>query len=163
MTVAFRLQTNGKWPTHKFHTTVPCQREKLVNLGYRPAKRKENFNSISNCKISSSSHHLVVTLRKNALNYTFVCLLFVCLRRLKFWARFSKVPRLFGRISGDIILFVSSKRRRLEARNFSYFNFYSLYNISTDQLYRLSRSEFHEWLFGTLEKRAPGPSCSKHG
>ena len=32
-------------------------------------------------------------------------------------ARFSKVPKLFGYISGDIILFVSSKRRRLEARN----------------------------------------------
>ena len=34
-------------------------------------------------------------------------------------ARFSKVPKLFGRISGDIILFVSSKRRRPEARNFA--------------------------------------------
>ena len=34
-------------------------------------------------------------------------------------ACFSKVPKLFGRISGDIILFVSSKRRRLEARNFA--------------------------------------------
>ena len=34
-------------------------------------------------------------------------------------ACFSKVPKLFGRISGDIILFVSSKRRRLEARNFT--------------------------------------------
>ena len=34
-------------------------------------------------------------------------------------ACFSKVPQLFGRISGDIILFVSSKRRRLEARNFA--------------------------------------------
>ena len=33
--------------------------------------------------------------------------------------RFSKVPKLFGRISGDIILFVSSQRRRLEARNFA--------------------------------------------
>ena len=32
-------------------------------------------------------------------------------------ARFSKVPKRFGRISGDTILFVSSKRRRLEARN----------------------------------------------
>ena len=42
-------------------------------------------------------------------------------------ARVSKVPKLFGRISGDIILFVFSKRRRLEARNFSvYFNFYCL-------------------------------------
>ena len=34
-------------------------------------------------------------------------------------ACFSKVPKLFGRISGDTILFVSSKRRRLEARNFA--------------------------------------------
>ena len=32
---------------------------------------------------------------------------------------FSKVPKLFGCISGDIILFVSSKRRRVEARNFA--------------------------------------------
>ena len=32
---------------------------------------------------------------------------------------FSKVSKLFGRISGAIILFVSSKRRRLEARNFA--------------------------------------------
>ena len=34
-------------------------------------------------------------------------------------ACFSKVPKLFGSISGDIILFISSKRRRLEARNFA--------------------------------------------
>ena len=34
-------------------------------------------------------------------------------------ARFSKVPKLFGRISDDLILFVSSKWRRLEARNFA--------------------------------------------
>ena len=34
-------------------------------------------------------------------------------------ACFSKVPKLFGRISGDIILFVSSKRKRLETRNFA--------------------------------------------
>ena len=34
-------------------------------------------------------------------------------------APFSKVPKLFGRISGDIILFVSLKRRRLGARNFA--------------------------------------------
>ena len=33
--------------------------------------------------------------------------------------RFSKVPKLFGRISGDIIPFVSSKRRHLEAQNFT--------------------------------------------
>ena len=34
-------------------------------------------------------------------------------------ARFSEVPKLFGRISGDIVFFVSSKRRRPEARNFA--------------------------------------------
>ena len=33
-------------------------------------------------------------------------------------ARFSKVPKCFGCISGDIILFVSLKQTRLEARNF---------------------------------------------
>ena len=30
----------------------------------------------------------------------------------------------------------------------SYFDFYSLYNIWKDQLYRISRPEFYEWLFG---------------
>ena len=37
---------------------------------------------------------------------------------LKIRGLFLESP-LFGRISGDIILFVSSKRRRLEARNFA--------------------------------------------
>ena len=31
----------------------------------------------------------------------------------------SQVPKLFGLISGDIIIFVSAKRRRFEARNFA--------------------------------------------
>ena len=30
----------------------------------------------------------------------------------------------------------------------SYFNFHPLYNISKDHLYRISGSEFYEWLFG---------------
>ena len=34
-------------------------------------------------------------------------------------ACFLKVPKLCGRISGAMILVVSSKRRRLEARNFA--------------------------------------------
>ena len=51
--------------------------------------------------------------------------------------------------SGYIILFVSSKRRRLEPRNFAVILFcYSLYNIWKDQLHRISGSEFYEWLFG---------------
>ena len=41
-----------------------------------------------------------------------------CLSSLLFsGTRFSKVPKFFGRISGDIILFESSKQRRLEAGN----------------------------------------------
>ena len=61
---------------------------------------------------------------------------------------FSKVPKLFGGISVDIVLIVSSKRRLLEARNCSYFNLCSLYNIWKDQLYIISGSELYEWLFG---------------
>ena len=38
----------------------------------------------------------------------------------------------------------------------SYCYFYSLYDIWKDQLYRISRPEFYEWLFGTFEKRALG-------
>ena len=34
-------------------------------------------------------------------------------------ACFSKVPKFFWRTSGDIILFVSSKRKRIEGRNFA--------------------------------------------
>ena len=33
----------------------------------------------------------------------------------------------------------------------SYFNFYSLYNISQTQLYRISGLEFYEWLFGSVK------------
>ena len=64
-------------------------------------------------------------------------------------ARFSKVPKVFGPISGDIILFVSSKRRRLEARNFAViFTFIPFTTYEKGQLYRISGSEFYEWLFG---------------
>ena len=51
-------------------------------------------------------------------------------------------------IVGDVILFVSSKWRHLEAQNLAvFFNFYSFYNILKDQLYRIRRSEFYKWLF----------------
>ena len=42
-------------------------------------------------------------------------------QQLRPGARFSKDPKLFGRISVDIILLVSLKRRRLEARDFAVF------------------------------------------
>ena len=64
--------------------------------------------------------------------------------RINFWpgARFSKVPKHFGRISGDIIFFVSpnSPRASRGTKVYNYLNF--LYNIWKDQLYRISRSEF---------------------
>ena len=66
-------------------------------------------------------------------------------------ARFSKIPKLYGRISGEIIFFVSSKRRRLEARNFAVIlTFIPLTTYhGKDQLDRMSTSEFYEWLFGS--------------
>ena len=61
-------------------------------------------------------------------------------------ARFSKVPKLFGRISGDIILFLSSKRRRLEARNLAVILIFIPF--TTYQKPRISGLEFYEWPFG---------------
>ena len=82
-------------------------------------------------------------------------------------ARFSKVPRLFGRISGDTVLFVSSKRGCLAARNFALI----LILFPLLQMKRLALQ--NEWVevlrialraqkvFGTFEKRAPGARFSK--
>ena len=74
-------------------------------------------------------------------------------------ARFSKVPKLFGRISGDIILVVSSKRRRPEARNFAVFLF-PLQHIKRSALQNkqvvILRMAFRaRKVLGTLEKGAP--------
>ena len=64
-------------------------------------------------------------------------------------ACFSKVPKLFGRISGDIILFVSSKRKRLEARNFAViFIFTPFTTYEKTSFAGRSRTYFYEWLFG---------------
>ena len=50
---------------------------------------------------------------------------------------------------GDTTLFVSSKRRRLDAQNFAViFIFISYTTYEKDQLHRISGSEFYEWLFG---------------
>ena len=54
-----------------------------------------------------------------------LCILYVysmytlCITCAGPYARFSKVPEVFALILGDIILFVSLKRRHLEARNFA--------------------------------------------
>ena len=38
----------------------------------------------------------------------------------------------------------------------TYSNFYPLYKTWKNQLYKISESEFYEWLFGTYETRGPG-------
>ena len=65
-----------------------------------------------------------------------------CLSRCS-GARFSKVSNLFGHISGDLILFLSSKGRRLEVRNFAVI--LSFISIWKDQLDGVSGSQFNEW------------------
>ena len=77
-------------------------------------------------------------------------------------ACFSKVPKLFGRILGDIILFVSSKRRRLEARNFPViFIFIPLQHMKRPALQNkqvvILRMAFRaRKVLGTFDKRALG-------
>ena len=56
------------------------------------------------------------------------------------WDPFLEVPKLFGRISGDIIFFVSSKRRRLEARNFAVIFIFIPFTTYEKKLYKISRS-----------------------
>ena len=76
-------------------------------------------------------------------------------------ACFSKVPKLFGRIPGDIILFVSSKRRRLEARNFAViftfipFTSYKKISFTNKQVVVLRVAFRARKVLGTFEKRAP--------
>ena len=85
-------------------------------------------------------------------------------------ACFSKVPKRFGRISGDIIqslcIFKTKASRGKKLR--SYFYFYFLYNMWKDQLYRIYklvvvfRMAFRaRQVLGTFESRAPGACFSK--
>ena len=69
-------------------------------------------------------------------------------------ACFSKVPKLFGRISGDIILFVSSKRRRLEARNFAVIFFFIPFTTCEN-------ISFTEWAGRNFTNGFSGPKSSR--
>ena len=77
---------------------------------------------------------------------------------------FLESPETFGRISGDIILFVSSKRRRLEPRNFAViFILFRLQHIKRPALQNkqvvVLRMAFRaRKVLGTFEKRPPGPT-----
>ena len=71
----------------------------------------------------------------------------------------SSTTRFLGPVSrksrnffGDVILFVSSKRRIFGVKKLcSYFHFYPLCNMWKDQLHTISGSEFYEWLFGLVK------------
>ena len=78
-------------------------------------------------------------------------------------ACFSKVPKLFGSISGNIILFVSSERRRLEARNFAAIFIFILFTTYEKKNTALQNREVGvlgmafraRKVLGTFEIRAP--------
>ena len=63
-------------------------------------------------------------------------------------ACFSKGPNLFGWHNSLCIFKI---KESCVMKLCSYFNFYSLYNIWKDQLYRISGSVFYEWLFGPVK------------
>ena len=63
-------------------------------------------------------------------------------------ARLSKVPKVFGCVLRDNSLCVFKTKVSRDTKLCSYFCFYSPYNTWKDQLYRISKSEFYEWLFG---------------
>ena len=65
-------------------------------------------------------------------------------------AHFSKLPKLLGHLSDDLILlYILNTKGPRGTKLCRYFNCYSLYEIEKDQLYRISGSQFYAWLFGT--------------
>ena len=78
---------------------------------------------------------------------------------LSFDGNLGSVSRKSRRISGDVIHLLSSKRKCTKASRGtklrSYFNFYFLYNIWKDQLYRISGSEIYEWVFRDFRETSP--------
>ena len=86
-----------------------------------------------------------------------------------FYEMHARVPFLKSRISVDIIRFVYSKRRRLGAGNFAVI----LLFIPFTTYDKPSFTELAGWsltdgfrarkVFGTFEKQAAGPSCSRAG
>ena len=99
-------------------------------------------------KINNNFRYKIVSFKYQIIAFDLFEVQHTQLKELIPGARFSKVPKLFWRILGDIILLGSSKRRRLEERNFAVILIYSLYNIRKYQPNRISGSEFYEWLFG---------------
>ena len=71
------------------------------------------------------------------------------MRKIKRIAKFEGLePRRCEDIKGIVVPDIGPKSFGTFEKLPSYFCFYSLYNISKDQLYRISRSYYYEWLFG---------------
>ena len=93
-------------------------------------------------------------------NYSFYGFLFYrvfvsVVRKLRPGARFSKVPKLFGHISGRIILFVCSKRKRLEARNFAVILIYIPFTT-------YEKTSFTELAGRSFTNSFSGPKCCRN-
>ena len=90
------------------HTTVKCSIAVIINVAPQFLE-KQNPEFIYPF-FSAGNHFSLFT---GQMSFE----VFLLVGHLTNWGPFLKVPKLFGRILGDIISFVSSKRRRLESRN----------------------------------------------
>ena len=68
-------------------------------------------------------------------------------------ACFSKVPKLFGSLSGATIPVISLQRQGSKPSNFAVL----LVFLTLKACLKISYSKQADWLFGTFEKQAPGP------
>ena len=68
---------------------------------------------------------------------------------------FSKVPKSFARISGDMILFTSSKRKRDEARNFAVFVIFIPFTTH-------EKTSFTEYASRSFTNHFSGPKSFRH-
>ena len=113
---------------------------------------------------SSKLHHTASILRRSYPCAFEVLEIESFLMLLGSGARFSKVPKLFGRISDYILFFVSSKRRCLKERKCFFFFFFTFYSckekhvkrpIFQNKLVGVSRMAFRAPKgFETLEEQA---------
>ena len=76
----------------------------------------------------------------------------ITVKRKRSWGLFLERSETFRAYFGwhhSLCIFKTKASRGKKICSYFYFQFYFLYNIWKDQLYRISRSEFYEWVFGT--------------
>ena len=83
------------------------------------------------------------------------------------WGPFSKVPTLFGRLSGDIVLCIFKAKASRNTKLCTYFNFYPVYKrmkrptLQNRRVAVLGMAFRARKGFGCFKKRAPGARFSK--